>query len=213
MRIEAGWGGKFYIFVMFFIVRGILSQCTPDCQYTASGIYPDQLPTAYINSPYSVTLTFVLPPDSTLPDGTYVLIDSIRVDSITGLPPSISAACNNLKCLWSGGTKGCILLSGTPTYSEYGLHPLLAFETIWVRVKIGNSYIPTVTNDTTKKYSLMVDWPQGIYKYHQFIDKEKCENGLYITPTGISFKNFEEMPPSIYIYMCDGMIRKGIKLP
>lgn len=198
---------------IFFLALKIYNQCVPDCQYNAYGIFPEVLPTAYINSPYDQTLTFTLPPDSTLPDGTYVLIDSIRTDSIKGLPSSFSWACQNANCLWPSNVKGCIRIFGTPTWNDYGIHKLYAFHTLWVRVQVyGGGYVSLVTNDTTTKYSLFVDWPFGISEINPYNNSKQTYAILY-NIYGKKYLMNDVLPPGIYIYFTDKQIEKKVVLP
>lgn len=107
----------------FLVSLTVSAQCTPDPQYTSSGIFPDSatnfLP-ACTGVPYVQLITNVVPADTTiqvvpfLPPQT-VPIDSIVVVSVTGLPPGLTFACNNGNCAFLGGTTGCATITGTPT--------------------------------------------------------------------------------------------------
>lgn len=104
------------------------AQCTPDPQYTNSGIYPDSatnfLP-ACAGEPYMQLITNVVPVDTTVtiqilpapapPNTLTVNIDSINVVSVTGLPPGMTFACTPPSCSFPGGQSGCATISGTCT--------------------------------------------------------------------------------------------------
>lgn len=108
----------------FLLAVNVSAQCTPDPQYTSSGIYPDSatnfLP-ACKGEPYMQLITNVVPADTNIvlnpviPIPVPVPIDSIVVVSVTGLPPGLTFECNNGDCAFLGGTIGCATISGTPT--------------------------------------------------------------------------------------------------
>lgn len=96
------------------------AQCSPDPQYTESGIYPDSATNfapACVGEPYTQVITNVVPEDTTtiLPivGQVTVAIDSINVVSVTGLPPGMTFQCNPSSCSYAGGTTGCAIISGT----------------------------------------------------------------------------------------------------
>lgn len=99
--------------------------CNPDLQYTVPGVYPDSatnLAVAYVGVPYSQTITNVVPVDTCVvvlfPPCEVVPIDSIMVESVTGLPPGLAIISENelnLPFKYLGGTTSCMLISGTPT--------------------------------------------------------------------------------------------------
>lgn len=103
---------------LFICVANSFAQvCVPDGQYTAPGIYPDSitgLPDAPLGSNYTATVTVVLPTDTstTIPTVETFTINYYRVDSIIGLPPGFSYACEPSNCQIAGGSSGCILISG-----------------------------------------------------------------------------------------------------
>lgn len=116
---------KKLLLVITCVVAGAFTasaQCTPDPQYTNSGIYPDSatnfLP-ACAGEPYMQLITNVVPPDTTttLPiiGQITVNIDSINVVSVTGLPPGMTFACTPPSCSFPGGQTGCATISGTCT--------------------------------------------------------------------------------------------------
>ncbi len=108
----------------FLLALNLSAQCTPDPQYTSSGVYPDSttnfLP-ACLGEPYEQLVTNVVPADTSIilnpviPLPVTVPIDSIVVVSVTGLPPGLTFECNNGDCAFAGGTIGCAVISGTPT--------------------------------------------------------------------------------------------------
>ena len=52
-------------------------------------------------------------------------MDSLSIDSVNGLPPGMTATCDNPGCIWPGGGNGCIDLTGTP--SSLGVYEITAY--------------------------------------------------------------------------------------
>ena len=55
---------------------------------------------------------FDLPADTNV--GIPLVIDSVSLTSIAGLPAGVTYTCNTGNCKWSGGTLGCMQLAGSP---------------------------------------------------------------------------------------------------
>ena len=86
------------------IIAGANAQCTPDPQYTTSGIYPDSatgLPPAYIGHSYDVVITAVVPTDTM-----GFTIEYIELTGVGGLPPNFTYQCNPSNCQFPGGSSG-----------------------------------------------------------------------------------------------------------
>ncbi len=88
------------------------TQCTPNYSYTSPGIYPDTMPTGYVNQPYSEDISFVLPTDTQGYDFTNFEIVSIA------LPVGLSWQCDNFAngCNYNPQVNqyGCVNVFGTP---------------------------------------------------------------------------------------------------
>lgn len=107
------------LFINLLAISAIFAQCTPNLSITIPGIYPDSatgLAQGYVGTPYSEVVQARIPADTTYL-GILVPITSFSIDSIVGLPPSFSYACNPSNCVFPGGSNGCILISGNPTVS------------------------------------------------------------------------------------------------
>jgi len=118
---------KKIFFLLVFILSSLInySQCVPG-PYLKAGIYPDtleNLDTANINQYYEVVMTAVIPKD-TFVFGNILPIDSIGIDTLFGLPSSLTYKADRPSSYWLGGTKGCIQIFGTPSNSEVGVYPL-----------------------------------------------------------------------------------------
>jgi hypothetical protein len=98
--------------------------CTPDSTHFAAGqyVYPDSLPCITRLQAFSGNISIMIPDSvdahdfvSASPAGLfYFHIDSMEIDSITGVPNGISVATNPLSGVWlKGGQFGCALFTGT----------------------------------------------------------------------------------------------------
>ncbi len=116
--------------------------CTPDGTYTAAGVYPDSatnLAVAYVGVPYAQTITAVTPADSCVvilfPPCTTVPIDSVMMQSVTGMPSGLSIVSmneNSLPFKFPGGSTSCMLISGIPTTA--GHYPIQVHGTTYATV-------------------------------------------------------------------------------
>jgi hypothetical protein len=100
------------------------SQCTPDtvsCRdiLEPGQICPEVLADGYVGIPYSETVT-IWPPSSATINNITVIIVSIRIDTVTNLPPGLVYEMNATKMF--PGTAYCVLTSGVPAQAgEYKL--------------------------------------------------------------------------------------------
>lgn len=118
----------FFLLVLFFHATQLSAQCTPDPYVTKPGIYPDSaagFPPAVATYPYNLTITVVVPADTLIPPLPLLPIDSIGVTSVEGLPEGFQFLPSRPSGFWPGGTKGCALITGTPSKSQVGTYPLV----------------------------------------------------------------------------------------
>ena len=140
---------------VLFLVACIFaySQCTPDPQFTVGGIYPDSatgLSDAYIGQAYNEIIT----PTDTIVDAGQITglpigiisvdIDSITLNSVTGLPPNFDYYCDPPSCGFIGGTTECAELYSLvdPTINDLGNYQIIFETTAYV------SGIPILGNTT-----------------------------------------------------------------
>ncbi len=117
-----------FIFLVTLLKEGLYAQCTPDPYITKPGIYPDSaagFPPAVATYPYNLTITVVVPADTLIPPLPLLPIDSIGVTGVEGLPEGFQFLPSRPSGFWPGGTKGCALISGTPSKSQVGEYPLV----------------------------------------------------------------------------------------
>lgn len=113
--------------ILFFVAIVLMfhnitnAQCTPDLTITIPGLYPDSatgLPDGTVGVPYNEVIQARVLTDTTF-NGLPVVITSITIMSVTGLPPGIMYQCVPNSCVFPGGSNGCMLLSGTPTTAGF----------------------------------------------------------------------------------------------
>ena len=110
---------------IFLIQLSVFGQaCQPDPIYTTKGVHPDSatgFDTAYVGIAYTQLVTIIVPKDTTPAFPPIPLTwDSTVLTSVSGLPAGLSYACwnnssNPNRCSWKGNTKGCAIITGTPT--------------------------------------------------------------------------------------------------
>ncbi len=166
---------KRYLFsaiLCFFAAQFTSAQiCTPDPQYTNTntqrGIYPDSATNfadAYVGTPYTQTVTVVVPQD-TVYNSIPVSLDSIHVVSMNGLPSGFVYGCWNLtNCTYKGNTIGCAKIYGTcSNIADTGTHWL----TIPIKIYVGGSPFPL--NKTITQYRIKVHAPQAVANVNDVI--------------------------------------------
>ncbi len=152
------------IAICFAFINSGFAQCTPDTSITHNvpGIYPDSatgLPHAYVGVSYLADIQVRVLTDTTYL-GLPAIVDSIKVNSVSGLPPTgFSYACTPTSCVFPGGSNACIQLTGAaPTSGMQGVYPLTVNMTIFGRV-FG---IPQTLNDTNRSYTIYIENNVGI---------------------------------------------------
>ncbi len=128
---------KTILFLLLVGIVGIIeikAQCTPVPFPPPPLTNPDTtqgIPPAYGGVPYNEVVHVRVPAD-TVVFGTTLPIDSIGVDSITGLPPSFSWATNTASNYWLGGTYGCFSVTGNPAVADTGTYTMVLHAKIFV---------------------------------------------------------------------------------
>ena len=137
--------------LIFFKVSG-QTPCTVDSSKfpkgTSFGIYPDSL-TAPANYPYSQTMQFKFPKDTT-EGGFPVVIDSVHVDSVKTLPKTFSYECMSKTCSYKGGSYGCAVITGSPVNKQAGVYNLHIYFTVYVHSTFITAEIPVPDSGAIK---------------------------------------------------------------
>lgn len=136
--------------------------CQPDPLVTKPGVTPDSATNfvdGYVGVPYTQLVTVVVPKDTqALPlPFPKTKFDSVVMKSFTGLPASLSYACNPAKCSWPGDSKGCLIITGTPGTADTGTHKLQFV----INAYLGGSTSPLSTY-TLSYYRIIVHPAQSV---------------------------------------------------
>ncbi len=87
--------------------------CSANNTFTSPGITDyTTFPCVHNSTPYSQVVQ-VLFPDSVFQFGLWIPVDTIVIDSITNLPCGLCWSCDNSTFTYMGGSRACLLLSGT----------------------------------------------------------------------------------------------------
>lgn len=142
--------GLFSVALFAGIAFDAVSQCTPNSSVNAQGFHADdgtfKLPDGTMNVAYSNTITAVVPVQiiiSSFP----VTVDSIKVTGIPNLPAGLTYQTD--KANWPGGSKGCILVSGTPSAQTSGPVTLQIKYTAFAPAPVPPSGIPLSYDSVT----------------------------------------------------------------
>lgn len=109
---------KIFALALLLIVSNqvLLAQCFPDSSISSSQIYgptPEEgFPVGELGSFYEAILALNVPSDTTYL-GLTVVLDSVVLTSITGIPDDFDYQCNPSGCIFYGGESGCISILGT----------------------------------------------------------------------------------------------------
>ncbi len=98
------------------------AQCTPIPFSGPAFTNPDTndvIPPAVETQFYSQIIHIRIPADTML-SGLVITIDSAGIQSITGMPSSLSWVSNTPNNYWPGDTFGCVIIQGTPLVGDAG---------------------------------------------------------------------------------------------
>jgi hypothetical protein len=154
-----------FLLVALFAAMGAFAQCITDTSVllnSPGGFYPDaaHLPAVVQDSAYNQTVTGKIQdtmsmtfniPGVPIPITVSITVDSVRLDSIQGLPSGInwSKSSNTLP----GGGYGCVQFTGTTTDSA-GRYTTNAIGMIWAHL-----YVPGFVNVDTFSYGSLQRLP------------------------------------------------------
>ncbi|MEI7596905.1 MAG: T9SS type A sorting domain-containing protein [Bacteroidota bacterium] len=111
--------------------------CLPYETSSTKGAYPSVLTKGCLDVPYSDTITLVFPQDTVL-YGFTLPFDSMLVTDVVNLPAGLNYSCGNINCKYISFppaiSKGCLLISGTPTSQAPIGNKLKIAITSWLNV-------------------------------------------------------------------------------
>ncbi len=182
------------------------AQCVPNQLYADSvyGVWPDttvNFANGMVGVFYSDTLNILVPSNASAIDPSYpsfVTIDSVRMDQLSGLPPGITVNCNSqttAPCTYLASQVGCGLLEGTPT--QAGTFDITIEVTVFINL-FGTQAVPR----TFTGYSITV-LPNtvGIGDI-QAVGADKARNvpNPFAGRTDIEFNLTRPSPATITVY-------------
>lgn len=146
----------YFLILATFAVAGLSAQCTINTALldtvSGNGMYPDaaHLPAIVVDSAYDQTVQGKIETSQSMTidgfTGT-ITVDSVRLDSLNGLPTGITWIKN--PNVLPGGGYGCVEFVGTTTDTP-GTYPIAAVGMIWAHL----SFPPLVNEDTSSYGSL-----------------------------------------------------------
>ncbi len=157
-----------FIASFFTLAFSANAQCVINTSLTSQGFYPDtltNLPTANVGTAYSTDIQMRVPADTVI-FGQTILIDSVHIDGLSGLPGSFMSMVNPISATTFGNGNMCMLISGTAVSGEElggpnndGIYPLVINYTSYITIPfIGSQSIP----QTYTGYKLVVLSPVGL---------------------------------------------------
>ena len=147
---------RFYaLLAALAIAAGSFGQCVPDPTITVPGYYPDTLPYAIVGVPYTTDIQVLVPASYS-----GFSVDSVRLDSISGLPPGFSYTCTPAACKYLPLVNGCLQITG-PAFgagSAGNVYPL----TMHLRAFVHLGPFPIDTSQSVTNYAIVVDQASGV---------------------------------------------------
>ena len=147
--------------IAFMATFATAQVCTPDATLNTPGLRPNALPKAQLGVAYSQTITVRLLRDTTAVFGGATIpvsIDSMLLQSITGLPAGLTYQCLAPRCRFLPLQNTCIVITGTPTQS--GTFPLKIATRTFARA--GALAVPQ--NDTIRNFTIEVEGTNNLTK-------------------------------------------------
>jgi hypothetical protein len=147
----------YFLLVAMLVAAGTMqAQCTIDSSHVPTpGVYPaaDSLPCIHAGVAYNQTVQgrIQTTKDTTISGfSVTIYVDTVRIDSIAGLPAGITWA-KNPNILLGGGV-GCVVFSGTTTAAA-GQYPLTAFGMAKLHGSAAGQTFPYTINGNLNPYS------------------------------------------------------------
>ena len=89
------------LFIIAVSIVNTSAQCTPDPTLNSTGVYFNESNIPCINEAYSETIQMSIKNDTTVNvfgNNVTVLMDSVKINSVTGIPNGMSYTCENTEC-------------------------------------------------------------------------------------------------------------------
>ena len=189
---------------LLFITNLNAQNCTPDTAITIPGIYADDLDTAIVDQSYEATIHVLALSDTNVVfSGSEItaIIDSVRLDTVLGLPSGFTYACEPPSCTFTSDAVGCLKLSGNPSLEDRGAYPLNIQTTAFARW--GALRLPV--RDSIQDYSLVVADANGSVSVERV---NTASYQLYPNPnsTGVFMLNTPKNIKRYSVYASNGQL-------
>ena len=195
----------FLAILSLFTVVKLNAQCTPVPFPGPALTNPDTsqgIPAAISTQLYNEVVHLRIPAD-TLLLGTTIPIDSIGVDSISGIPSAFSYATNSPNDYWLGGTYGCFIVQGNPQQSDVGVYTMTLHTTIYLGHNPNNTQIYEVDFDFVVLDSSVLGFSD--VKANQFVVRQNAPNPFdYKTTIGFHSPRAEMF--TLEVFSIDGKL-------
>jgi hypothetical protein len=182
------------LLALAFLPFRALPQCTPltaaECPDPENNgeICPDTLSPGLLNQPFEVVASILPPATDTLG----VIINHIKLDSVTNLPPGLSWQSNAANNDFFPGTYYCVLMQGTPTVAD----------TFYLRIYIGvfadvfgfPVYVGQVVDSTSLAIIIIDNTGITDRQDHKFYISENSPNPF---STWTSIRYYSEEPGTV----------------
>lgn len=164
---------------------GAIGQCVPDSSYNTLGGNPDTLVDGTVGLAYSDTITFYSPAD-TIYSGFLIPIDSVILNSVSGLPSGLSEQCMTSPCVVYANSGQplytCMEIYGTPT-AEVQYAEIVIDATAWITVfgspnpiNVQDTVIITIESSCNQPVANYTDSIDELTVY--FTDQSSSDSGV-----------------------------------
>jgi hypothetical protein len=195
----------FLAIISLFAITKLSAQCTPVPFPPPALTNPDTsqgIPPAIATQIYNEVVNLRIPADTVLM-GTTIPIDSIGVDSISGIPAAFTYATNSPNDYWLGGTYGCFIVTGNPTQADTGVYTMTLHTTIYLGHNPNNTQIYEVDFDFVVLDSSAVGFSD--VKANQFVVRQNAPNPFDYKTT-IRFHSPRAEVFTFEVYSIDGKL-------
>lgn len=195
----------FTVLFSLLAIGNLNAQCTPVPFPGPALTNPDTtagIPPAVANQPYSEVVHLRVPADTILL-GSTIPIDSIGIDSISGIPASFSYATNSPNDYWLGGTYGCLIVQGNPDETDVGVYTMTLYTTIYLGHNAANTQKYQVDFNFVVLDSALVGFTD--VKADQFVVRQNAPNP-FDKKTIIRFQSPKAGNYSFQVYSVDGKL-------
>jgi len=195
----------FFALLSFLTVGKISAQCTPVPFPGPALTNPDAsqgIPPAVATFTYNQIINLRIPVD-TLIAGYPLSIDSVGLDSVSGIPAAFTYLTNSANNYWLGGSYGCVIIQGTPGNNDVGTYTLTLYTTVYLGGNAGNTQAQSYDYD----FKVLDSSSVGFTNVHQdqFVVRQNAPNPFDYKTT-IRFQSPNSETIHFEVYSVDGKL-------